>query len=82
MADILTLAIPWDDTATVDARLRAVADLMAHMAQAGELDQLPDDTRRFLGMVPMFLMCAAGDVAAERQERRYGRCCMCSGEWL
>lgn len=73
-------ALPWDDTASPDARLRAVAEQIAHMSQAGELDGLAQDTRAALAMFPMLMLSIAGDVAAERQERRFGgRCAMCNG---
>lgn len=58
----------FDDTAPPDRRIHAIGTELERMKQAGELDALPEDTRRRLGVMPMMLLSVAGDVFEMRRK--------------
>jgi len=49
-----------------DIRAVRCAEQLAGMLAAGELDALPDDTRRVIAQLPMVLLDIAGDVRVLR----------------
>jgi len=60
------LALPDDPADHPDIRAVRCAEQLAGMLAAGELDALPDDTRRLLTQLPMVLLDIAGDVRVLR----------------
>lgn len=61
-------ALAWDDGAHPDDRLRCVARQLSAMGEAGELDALPEYSRRLLAALPLVIMNIAGDVRLLRDE--------------
>lgn len=53
---------PDDPDAEPHARITAIARSLGGMLAAGELDALPDDTRRIMDELPLCLIGIAGDV--------------------
>jgi len=49
-----------------DIRATRCAEQLAGMLAAGELNALPDDTRRLIAQLPMVLLDIAGDVRVLR----------------
>lgn len=60
------LALPDDPVDHPDIRAVRCAEQLAGMLAAGELDALPDDTRRMIAQLPMVLLDIAGDVRVLR----------------
>ena len=64
---MIDTAAIFDDAATPDARLRAIGNGLMNALNAGEFEQLPEDTLRFLLMVPTLILEIAGDVFEMRR---------------
>jgi hypothetical protein len=56
------LSHPDDPADHPDIRAVRCAEQLAGMLAAGELDALPDDTRRLIAQLPLVLLDIAGDV--------------------
>ena len=61
-------ALAWDDGAHPDERLRCIASQISAMGAAGELDALPEYSRRLLAALPLVIMNISGDVRLLRDE--------------
>jgi len=57
---------PDDPADHPDIRATRCAEHLAGMLAAGELDALPDDTRRVIAQLPLVLLDIAGDVRVLR----------------
>lgn len=60
------LALPDNPDDHPDIRATRMAEQLAGMLAAGELDALPDDTRAILAQMPMALLDMAGNVRVLR----------------
>ncbi len=64
--DPFDTACAFDDVVEPHLRLKAIAEQLQGMVTAGELEALPADTQRTLGVLPMLLLDISGEVFAER----------------
>jgi hypothetical protein len=60
------LSHPDDPADHPDIRATRCAEQLAGMLAAGEMDALPDDTRRMIAQLPLVLLDIAGDVRVLR----------------
>jgi len=58
------LAVPFDDAAEPDQRIKAIAEQLHGMLAAGELENPSSETLRTMAMLPMLLLDISGEVYA------------------